>query len=191
MNETQKTEWKTEKQRRENIQLENPGPGPGLGPGLDLPNLVDTEANDDPRQNRWIDGTGWIETAHTEFVTSVNGLVQARLQFVSGFNLIYREGYPGFETFRNALDQYIMNNDTEANDEPGPQRNHWIKTAHTEFVKPNGSLDRLVQARFIFENGNGYERIYREGSPGFETFRDALDQEDEFFDLYILPQYNR
>ena len=174
MNETQKTEWKTEKQRRENIQLENPGP---VGPGLDLVNLVDTEANNEPRQNRWIDGTGWIETADTEFVTSVNGhLVQARLQFDSGFSLTYREGYPGFETFRDALDQY---NNTEANDEP-LQNHDWIKTADTEFVKPNGSLDRLVQARIIFDNG--HERIYLEGSPGFETFRDAMDQEDEFFD---------
>ena len=173
MNETQKTEWKTEKQRRENIQLENPGP---VGPGLDLVNLVDTEANNEPRQNRWIDGTGWIETADTEFVTSDNGrLVQARFQFNSGFSLTYREGYPGFETFCDALDQY---NDTEANDEP--LRNDWIKAADTEFVKQNGSLDPLIQARIIFDNG--YERIYREGSPGFETFRDAMDQEDEFFD---------
>ena len=60
MNETQKTEWKTEKQRRENIQLENPGPGPGLGPGLDLPNLVDTEANDEPLQNPWIETFLWF-----------------------------------------------------------------------------------------------------------------------------------
>ena len=44
----------------------------------------------------------------------------------------------------------------------------------------------LIKARIIFDNG--HERIYREGSPGFETFRDAMDQEAEFFDNLGLYQ---
>ena len=44
-----------------------------------------------------------IKTATTEFVISNGRLAQARIQFDSGHDIIYKEGNSGFDTFRNAF----------------------------------------------------------------------------------------
>ena len=61
-----------------------------------------------------------------------------------------------------------------------PLVNPVIETATTEFVISNG---RLAQARIQFDSG--HDRVYNEGSSGFDTFRNACNSDQNYQDFDV------